>query len=100
MGRDRFVLGDRDRLYYSDGDPLTTGEYDYALITDFNPNKDFIQLHGPVDFYSLDFYTTSSGIVNVALTYDPGVSARRELIGVIEAVSPSLTLSAPAFNFL
>ena len=99
-GRDHFVLGDSDRVYYIDDDPTTTGENDYARITDFNSAQDFIQLHGSVDLYSLDFYTNGSGVVNVAITYDPGISDRKELIGIIEAVSPSLTLSDSAFVFV
>ena len=93
-------MGNSDRIYYSDDDPLTTGENDYARITDFNSAQDSIQLHGSREFYNLDFYTTGSEVVNVAITYDPGVSDRRELIGIIEAVSPSLSLNDPAFIFL
>ena len=99
-GKDLFVLGDSDRIYYRDDDPLTRGENDYARITDFNSLDDSIQLHGSVDLYNLDLYTTGSGTVNAAITYDPGVSERRELIGIIESVSPTLSLRDPAFIFV
>ena len=38
-GRDIFVLGDRLRVFYT-----AQGAADYALITDFNPNEDFLSL--------------------------------------------------------
>jgi beta propeller repeat protein len=99
-GNDTFVLGDATRVYYSDGDTVTTGETDYALITDFNASQDTIQLHGTASEYLLDFYTTSSGSINAALIYDPGVSARGELIGILQNVSADLTVVAPAFTFV
>ena len=99
-GADTFVLGDSMRVYYSDGDPLTTGESDYALISEFNATEDVIELNGSADVYLLDFYTTSSGSINAALIYDPGVEARGELIGILQDVSPDLNLSSDAFIFV
>ena len=59
-GQDRFILGeffegdsllfpDLEAVYYSQ-----QGIDDYALITDFNPNEDIIQLAGEATDYSLD----------------------------------------------
>ena len=100
LGSDRFILGDENGVYYDDGDPLSLGESDFALITDFNADQDLIQLHGPREFYYLDFFTTSDGLINTALMYDPGVTARRELIGIIENATVDLTLEDTAFIFI
>jgi beta propeller repeat protein len=96
---DVFVLGDQNRVFYSDNDPVTTGESDYALITDFNASQDSIQLHGLADQYSLDFFTVDNTI-NAALIYDPGDTERGELIGILSNVSAELTIAAPAFAFV
>ncbi len=100
LGSDRFILGDEIGVYYDDGDPLSLGESDFALITDFNADQDFIQLHGQKEFYYLDFYTTSFGLINAALMYDPGVTARRELISIIENVAVDLTIEDASFLFV
>jgi hypothetical protein len=99
-GRDTFVLGDGDRVYYDDGDPLTKGEQDYALILDFNAREDVIQLQGSADLYRLDFFPSSLGAIDAVLSYDPDVTARAETIGLLSNVSEFLSLSDPAFTFV
>ncbi|MCC5666039.1 hypothetical protein LC653_19470 [Nostoc sp. CHAB 5784] len=99
-GSDTFVLGDSSFLYYDDGKSWTTGESDYALITDFDFNQDFIELKGSRDFYSLDFFTSATGTTDAALIYDPGVIATDEVIGVLQNVSLDLNLSSSAFTFV
>ncbi|MDJ0842668.1 MAG: calcium-binding protein [Crocosphaera sp.] len=99
-GSDRFILGDEIGVYYDDGDPVSLGESDFALIADFNADQDIIQLHGPREFYYLDFYTVLDGVINAALMYDPGVTARRELISIIENVTEDLTLEDGSFVFV
>jgi subtilisin family serine protease len=99
-GRDTFWLADANGVYYDDGDALTTGESDYALIKDFNQNQDFIQLQGTADLYSLDFFTSAEGSQNAALIYDPGTTARGETIGILENVTADLSVSDPAFTFV
>jgi len=99
-GSDTFVLGDATSVFYDDGDPLTTGEADFALISDFNAIEDFIQLQGSAELYSLDFFTSSLGTIDAALIYDPGVSARGEVIAILQNVSPELNITAPAFTFV
>jgi beta propeller repeat protein len=96
---DTFILGDPNHVFYSDGDPVTTGESDYALITDFNPSQDSILLQGQADLYSLDFFTIGSSI-NAALIYDPGNAERGELIGILQNVSADLTIADPGFTFV
>ncbi len=99
-GSDTFVLADATRVYYSDGDPLTLGDSDYALITDFNASEDTIQLKGSADLYSLDFFTSTTGTVDALLIYDPGVTARGEAIGILQNASTDLTVSSPGFSFV
>ncbi len=99
-GSDTFVLGDAKRIYYSDGNPLTTGESDFARITDFDSSQDFIELFGSADLYSLDFFTSGTGTIDAALIYDPGVSERGELIGILQNVSTELSVSDPSFVFV
>ncbi|MBG1266796.1 calcium-binding protein [Nostoc sp. WHI] len=99
-GRDTFVLGDSNFVYYDDSQARTTGESDYALITDFNFHQDFIQLKGSRDFYSLDFFTSGTGSIDALLIYDPGVIARGEVIGLLQNVSPDLNISSSAFTFV
>ena len=100
LGADIFVLGDANGVYYDDGDPLLTGESDFALITDFEAGIDTVQLHSSADLYLLDYFTDSSGVVSAAIIYDPGVSAREELIGILENVSIGLNLSDSSFSFV
>ncbi|NEP49424.1 MAG: hypothetical protein F6K65_11610, partial [Moorea sp. SIO3C2] len=50
--RDRFLLGDEKNPYYAGGKGFR-GKKDYALIPDFDPNQDTIQLHGESSNYTL-----------------------------------------------
>ena len=97
---DTFVLGDETRVYYEDGEPLTAGESDFALITDFDEGQDFIQLKGAADVYRLDFFTSELGTTDAALIYDPGVIARGELIATLQDVSTDLSVADPSFIFV
>ena len=45
-GSDVFVLGDRRGIFYDDRNASTTGQQDYARITDFRSGLDKIQLFG------------------------------------------------------
>jgi Ca2+-binding RTX toxin-like protein len=100
LGSDTFVLGNASRVYYSDGDPLTTGDSDYAWIKDFNASEDVIRLHGSQALYSLDIYTVSSGVFEAALIYDPGIAERAEIIGILQNVSADLNLTSTAFSYV
>jgi len=99
-GSDTFVLADENRVYYDDGEPLSRGESDFALITDFDPSQDFIQLKGEADVYSLDFFTSELGTIDADLIFDPGVTARGEVIATLQDVSTELSVSDPAFVFV
>jgi Ca2+-binding RTX toxin-like protein len=55
-GKDIFVLGTEDGVLYDDGKKKKNGKKDYAVITDFNPKQDSMQLHGHRDDYFVDDY--------------------------------------------
>ncbi|MDJ0682172.1 MAG: hypothetical protein QNJ18_20215 [Xenococcaceae cyanobacterium MO_167.B52] len=101
---DTFVLGDETRVYYDDRDPFSRGESDFALITDFDDRQDFIQLSGSAELYSLDFFTSGSGTISETidadLIFDPGVSARGEVMAILQDVSTDLSLRDPSFIFV
>jgi Ca2+-binding RTX toxin-like protein len=99
QGRDSFVLGDANRVYYSDGDPNTRDNFDFARILDFNAAQDFIQLKGSASVYRLDIFT-SGGVTNANLIFDTGANDKGEIIGRLENVSDTLSLSSPAFVFV
>ena len=44
--KDRFILGDWQQPYYVEGQPLTLGLNQFAVIADFSPSQDLIGLHG------------------------------------------------------
>lgn len=50
---DRFIFGDWKQPYYVDGNGLNFGLNQFALILDFNPDHDTIQLHGSSSDYQL-----------------------------------------------
>lgn len=99
-GKDTFVLGDTTSVYYDDGYFGSTGEFDYALVTDFKANQDVIQLHGSAKLYSLNFYASGSGTTDAALVYTPGATDTGETIGILQGVSASLSLTSSAFTFV
>ena len=98
-GSDTFILGDKDRIYYDDTDQSTSGESDYALVTDFDSALDFIQLNGSAEQYQFDFFS-SGGATSAVLIFDPSDLVRVEVIGILENVSTDLNLTDPAFIFV
>ncbi|MEO1147726.1 MAG: peroxidase family protein [Cyanobacteria bacterium J06638_22] len=98
-GRDLFILGDRTSTYYTDGHPAEFGFADFALITDFNPFEDRIQLHGLSRDYALAQFPTEMGSSDYQLLYEPQGATRPELVSVLENVSGSLSLESAAFTF-
>ena len=98
-GRDIFVLAEAGSLFYDDGDSLSAGEEDLAIITDFNPNQDFIQLLGSEQSYTLDFFNTVAGSIDATLSFNvPGETS--EQIALLQDVSSDLSLSDSAFIFV
>ncbi|VEP11264.1 Type I secretion target GGXGXDXXX repeat protein domain protein (fragment) [Hyella patelloides LEGE 07179] len=92
-GEDTFVLGDSDRVYYSDG------ESDFAMITDLNTSEDTIQLTGSADLYSLDFADDGAVTTDAELIYNSGMETEGEVIGVLKDVSSELSLDDSVFTF-
>ncbi|MDJ0744465.1 MAG: SBBP repeat-containing protein [Xenococcaceae cyanobacterium MO_167.B27] len=94
---DRFILGDRRKAYYDDGDDSTTGDNDVAIIVDFNPNEDVIQLHGsPEDYTLVDFAELGEGETGTAIFLRG--ETNDELIGSLNNVG-GLNLDADYFQF-
>ena len=97
---DTFILGDENHVFYDDGNLFTRGESDFALITDFNAGEDFIQLKGAAELYTLDFFTSEMGTINADLIFDPGITARGEVIAILQDVSATLNITDPSFLFV
>ena len=59
-----FILGDWRSAYYTNGNPLIFGLNNVALLADFSPSKDFIQLHGqPADYSVVDLFGLASLLI-------------------------------------
>jgi Ca2+-binding RTX toxin-like protein len=93
-GRDKFILGDKTWIGYDDGNTTSAGNNDYALITDFNPTYDIIQLKGS----SIDYLLTVSGSKTNLYINKPGAELD-ELIGVINNQT-ALSLTASYFSYV
>ncbi len=92
-GKDLFVLGDMQEAFYTDNDITTSGISDYALITDFNPWEDTIQLSGFASKYSL-------GTSPIGLTTDTAIFLNESSAELIAIVQSSIALSLNANYFV
>lgn len=90
--QDRFVLGDANNVYYS-----SLGFQDFALVADFNPDEDTIQLNGsPADYSIFEF--TIPGI-DTTITTLSLESDSDEIIGIL--LGPTdLDLNADYFDYV
>ena len=68
-GRDRFVLGDENKVYYTN-----QNWYDHAIIKDFEPQQDTIQLKGSASDYTIQ-PANSQGINGAGIFYQGGMIA-------------------------
>jgi hypothetical protein len=85
-GSDTFVLGTPAKVFYDDGDEATDGTGDYALITDFNPNVDVIQLGWSKDNYILG--AVPEGLPDgTAIFLDKPGDEPDELIAIVQGVT-------------
>ena len=96
-GRDRFILGSAQSVYYADSDVDALpddwiGLQDYAAITDFEEGVDIVQLHGSAASYSLSLEEDSSG-VSMRLSFG------NDAVAVFKGVD-SLDLSSSSFEFV
>ncbi|MBD2356847.1 polysaccharide deacetylase [Tolypothrix sp. FACHB-123] len=99
FGADLFVLGDRTKAYYNDGNNLSSGTGDYALIEDFSTfDGDKIQLYGSAANYSL-----SNGLFSFSLGFYSALylenGSQDELIGVIDGWN-NLSLTSSSFSYV
>ena len=96
-GSDKFMLADRNNVYYNDSNAMTSGTEDYALILGVNINEDKIELKGTATNYGLQ---TSGADTNIYLDNDgiAGLSANDELVAIVKEVL-NLSLSGSYFNF-
>ena len=85
---DLFELGDTEEVYYS-----ISGIEDYALINNFDVNKDKIQLHGNLEDYYLG--TASENLPQGTTIF----SNNNELIGIVTGVY-ELSLHEDYFTFV
>jgi Ca2+-binding RTX toxin-like protein len=105
-GSDTFVLGDRNRVYYDDGNSFSQDNLDFGLILDLNASEDKIQLKGSAAQYSLDFFAETgfgdepTGVTNAYVIYDPATEATGERIGLINNVSIDLSLNSSNFIYV
>lgn len=88
---DVFSLGDWQAPYYANGNPANVGLSDFALVADFNPAMDFIQLHGSPSDYQIVDAGVGSAIVFQSETGP-------DVIGVVLGVF-NLDLGANYFQF-
>ena len=94
-GSDLFVLGDSTRVYY-DGD----SNGGYAILTDFNPAQDRIQLKGSAANYLLFSYIDEgSNLPRTDIYLDKPGTETDDLIAVVQGVS-DLSLQGNYFNFV
>jgi hypothetical protein len=89
---DTFILGDWQNSYYFENDK-TLGLNQFALITDFNPSEDTIQLHGTADDYQLVETSLGAAIFRQQ-------EGSFDLIGVVGGVSvEALSLEGDYFDY-
>ena len=100
LGADTFILGNEAGIFYDDGDDSAAGNADFALISDFNPQEDRLELFGSAEQYSLEFESKSEGSSDARLVYNSGSDSATELVGLLENVSADLTIDDPGFTFV
>ncbi|MCU0536763.1 MAG: pre-peptidase C-terminal domain-containing protein [Hydrococcus sp. Prado102] len=96
-GSDTFVLGNASGVFYYENSEF--GDFTFGSIADFNTSQDTLQLKGSVAQYSLEF-STSGGITNAEIFYDPGASGVEELIGIVQNVSTNFNLTATYVSYV
>ncbi|MEO0405851.1 MAG: peroxidase family protein [Cyanobacteria bacterium P01_A01_bin.135] len=99
-GRDRFILGDIEAIYYLDGHPTNLGFLDFARITDFEAGEDEIQLQGSGTDYELERFSLGSGRADVRLLYRPEATGSAELIAILDNVTDSDAAVRNSFTFV
>ena len=98
-GSDTFILGVSGRRYYDSSIATDDGgNRDYALLADFNPSADFIQLAGAATDYSLQ-ETSGSLPDGIGIFFES--SRPDELIAIVQGVAFSnLDLNSNVFQYI
>lgn len=95
QGNDLFILGDSRGRFYDDGKSTSAGLSDYALITDFTPGSDKIQLKGGSYFIAM---TTVNGVNGTGIFFDSNGNGSfgntDEFIGLLKGVAVSSVSSS------
>ena len=87
-GRDSYIIGDEDRLYYTN-----KPWYDRAIIQDFQPQYDTIQLNGRASDYTIR-------AINIEGISGMGIFHNKSLIALVGDVKPSnFSLNAEYINY-
>ena len=87
-GRDSYIIGDENKVYYND-----RPWYDRAILLDFQPQDDTIQLHGQASDYNVRAIN-SEGISGT------GIFHNNSLIALVSDVKPSnFSLNAEYINY-
>ena len=97
QGSDRFILGTATEVFYDDGNVVTAGLSDYALITDLDVTTDVIQLNGRLADYVL--VENAPGLTSGTAIFLRELGGTNELVGVIEDVV-GVALSDRFFEFV
>jgi hypothetical protein len=90
-GEDIFVLGDSDRIYYSD-ENINSGLESYAMLMDFNLDEDFIQLNAE-GVYHLDelhasWRSLGTGYIHDSMSEHVGLfTSDNDLIALLQGVT-------------
>jgi serralysin len=100
LGKDTFVLGNQDRVFYVPPDDPFESSRSFSLITDFKSAEDRIQLKGSAELYELEFFTSRLGTLDAAIVYDPGVAQAGLRIGEIQNAASSLSLTSTTFTYV
>ena len=105
LGTDVFILGNEVQDFYDDKNLQTSGEENFALITDFNPDEDIILLHkgcksNPfLSFYELSTFSGNTRITKIEKGIEPSELVKIELIAIVEGTE-NLSLAEDYFQFI
>ena len=88
-GKDRFVIGDENKVHYTN-----QNWYDHAIIKDFEPQEDTIQLKGSASDYTIQ-PANSQGIYGTGIFYQGGMIA---LVGDMSPENFSLNENYVAYG--
>ncbi|GAB4226283.1 MAG: hypothetical protein Kow00121_54490 [Elainellaceae cyanobacterium] len=86
-GRDTFVLGNTNRIFYASRKLHGSDRDDYAIITDFTSGEDTIQLQGGLR-YRLQLITLGN-VSGVGIYADRSASQSDELISILQGIDRS-----------